>query len=254
MNAIIRANGEVWNAIAPIRNGQPPEFYVDGGSALEPVEIELAGDVRGKTVLHLACSTGDEAISWAMLGAVAFGIDISQVHVAKAIAKAAAVGATCDFRCADMFDLPADLHDIDLIYISWGGVNWAPDIDAWARIIAGRLNSGGAILISEMHPLWFALSVTGDNALTVRADYFENAGIPTTWDATKEPDGGRESDGPVLRSFVRSLGSMVTALLNAGLRIDALEEHPDASNYAGLGPAAAAIPAVYYLKATRPLG
>ena len=254
MTASIRANGEAWNAIAPMRNGEPPDYYINGGSALEPVEIELAGDVRGKNVLQLACSTGDEVISWSMLGATAHGIDISQVHIDKAIAKAATVGVRCDFRRADMFDLPPDLHDIDLIYISWGGVNWAPDIEAWAQIVAGRLKPGGAVLISEMHPLWFALSVTGDNALTVRADYFEKASIPTTWDATKEPVGGRKTDGPVLRSFVWSLGAIVTALLKAGLRIDALEEHADEENYAGLGPASVAIPAVYYLKATRPPG
>jgi len=254
LNAVVRANGESWNAIAPMRHGAPPEYYLNGGSALVPAEIELAGDVREKRVLQLACSTGDEVVSWSMLGASAHGIDISQVHIDTAIAKAAAVGVTCDFRCADMFALPADLHDLDLIYVSWGGVNWAPDIKAWARVVAGRLKPGGAVLISEMHPLWFALSVTGDNALSVRADYFENASIPTTWDATKEPVGGREPDGPVLRSFVWSLGSMVTALLQAGLRIDALEERADAENYAGLGAASVAIPATYHLKATRPLG
>lgn len=252
MTDSVRANAEAWNAIAPMRNGQPPDFYIDGGSALEPVEIELAGAVRGKNVLQLACSTGDEVISWSMLGAIAHGIDISRVHIDKAIAKAAAVGVRCDFRRADMFDLPPDLHDLDLVHISWGGVNWAPDIDAWAQLVADLLKPGGAVLISEMHPLWFALSVTGDNALTVRADYFKKASIPTTWDATKEPVGGREPDGPVLRSFVWSLGSMVTSLLTAGLRIDALEEHADAENYAGLGAASVAIPAVYYLKATRP--
>jgi SAM-dependent methyltransferase len=249
--AMIRANGEAWNAIAPMRHGEPPEFFVNGGSALDPIEIELAGDVRGARALQLACSTGDEVISWSMLGAIASGIDISQVHIDKAIAKAAAVGVECDLRCGDMFALPVDLIDLDLIHISWGGVNWAPDIGAWARIVAARLRPGGAVLISEMHPLWFTLSVTGDNALTVRADYFERAAIPTTWDPSKEPVGGRDRDAPVLRSFVWSLGAMVTALLAAGLRIDALQEHPDPENYAGLGTAAGALPAVYYLKATR---
>lgn len=254
LTATIRANGEAWNAIAPMRHGQPPDYYINGGSALELIEIDLAGDVRGKTVLHLACSAGDEVISWAILGATAHGVDIAEVHIEKAIAKAAAVGVSCDFRRGDMFDLPPDLRDLDVIYISWGGVNWAPDIDMWATIVASRLKPGGAVLISEMHPLWFALSVTGENALTVRADYFETASIPTAWDATKEPVGGRESDGPVLKSFIWSLGSMVTALLKAGLRIDALSECADAENYPGLGSAGVAIPAVYYLKATRPIG
>ena len=192
----IRANGEAWNAIAPMRDGQPADYYLAGGSALDAIEVALAGDVRGREVLQLACSTGDEVISWSMLGASAHGIDISQVHVDKAIAKATAVGAACDFRCADMFALPADLTDLDLVYISWGGVNWAPDIDTWAEAVASRLRPGGALLISEMHPLWFSLSVTGENALSVRADYFESGSVATTWDASKEPVGGRSIDGP----------------------------------------------------------
>jgi len=248
----IIANGEAWNAIAPERHGEPPEFYIEGGTALEPIEIALAGDVRGRHVLQLACATGDEVISWSVLGAYAHGIDISQVHIDTATAKAAAIGIDCDLRCGDMFTLPPDLTDLDLIYISWGGVNWAPDINLWANVVASRLRPGGAVLISEMHPLWFSLSVTGENALTVRADYFEAGSVPTTWDPTKEPVGGRDRDAPTLRSFVWSIGSMVTALLAAGLRIDALEERPDSENYEGLGAAARAIPAVYYLKASRP--
>lgn len=63
-----RAN---WNRIAPEREGRPAAYFRDGGSTLEAYERELAGDVTGKRVLHLACSTGDEVLSWARLGAIA---------------------------------------------------------------------------------------------------------------------------------------------------------------------------------------
>lgn len=251
---VIRANAESWDAIAPERHGAPPEFYRDGGTALEPIEIELAGDVRGKQVLQLACSTGDEVISWTRLGAIAHGIDISPVHIAKAQAKAAAVGLDCDLRIGDMFNLPEDLADLDLVYISWGGICWAPDVDLWARIVAERLTPGGAVLISEHHPLWEVMSVVGENTLSVRTDYFNRGTIEATRDPAKAPVGGRGSDAPPLQSFVWSLGAVVTALLQAGLRIDALLELPEPDSYAGLGPAAAAIPAGYHIKATKPGG
>lgn len=250
---IIRANAESWNAIAVHRNGEPAEYYHSGGTALEPIEIELAGDVHGKEVLQLACSTGDEVISWALLGATAHGIDISTVHIEKARQKAAAVGISCDLRVGDMFNLPTDFPEFDLIYISWGGICWAPDIDAWAQVVAAALKPGGAVLISEHHPLWEVLGVKGENSLSVLNDYFQKAAIPRQWDAAKAPVGGRYPDAPPLRSFVWSIGSVVTALLNAGLRIDALHEDSAAENYAGLGPACTALPAVYYLKASRPI-
>jgi SAM-dependent methyltransferase len=253
MDDIIRANAESWNAIAVHRNGEPAEHYRNGGTALEPIEIALAGDVTGKEVLHLACSTGDEVISWSLLGATAHGIDISSVHIEKARRKAAAVGVTCDLRVGDMFALPADYPEFDLIYISWGGICWAPDINAWARVVREALKPGGALLISEHHPLWEVLGVRGENSLRVIRDYFQKATIPRQWDSTKAPVGGRYREAPPLESFVWSIGSVVTALLTAGLRIDALHENSAAENYVGLGPACTALPAVYYLKASRPL-
>jgi SAM-dependent methyltransferase len=253
LDDIIRANAESWNAIAVHRNGEPVEFYRNGGTALEPIETELAGDVRGKEVLHLACSTGDEVISWSMLGATAHGIDISPVHIDKARRKAAAVGISGDLRVGDMFNLPTDYPEFDLIYISWGGICWAPDIGAWAHIVADALKPGGGVLISEHHPMWEVLTVQGENSLSVIDDYFQKGAVPDQWDATKAPIGGRSPDAPPFTSFVWSISSVVTALLNAGLRIDALHEDSAEENYTGLGPACTALPAVYYLKATRPL-
>lgn len=252
ISEIIAANRYSWNAIAARRHGAPPEFYRDGGTALDPIELELAGDVAGKRVLQLACSTGDEVISWTLRGAIACGVDISEVHIGKARAKAAAVGVACELRVGDMFDLPADLVDLDLIYISWGGICWAPDLQLWARIVADRLRPGGAVLIGEHHPLWETLSVVGENSLTVREDYFQSGAVRPTRDPAKAPIGGRDRNAPPLRSFLWSLGSVVTALLGAGLRIEALREAPASEMYDGLGDAAAALPAIYYVKATRP--
>lgn len=252
MDEIIRGNAESWNAIAVHRNGETPEYFRNGGTALEPIEIELAGDVTGKEVLHLACSTGDEVIGWSMRGATAHGIDISPVHIKKARRKAAAVGVSCDLRVGDMFELPVDYPAFDLIYISWGGICWAPDINAWTQIVAQALKPGGAVLISEHHPLWEILSVKGANSLSVRDDYFQNGAIAAHRDATKAPIGARNPDAPPLQSFVWSLGSIVSALLAAGLRIDALHERPADEMYSALGPASSALPAVYYLKASRP--
>jgi hypothetical protein len=96
------------------------------------------------------------------------------------------------------------------------------------------------------------LGVRGENSLSVIDDYFQRSAIRPHWDATKAPIGGRTPAAPPFRSFVWSLGSVVTALLNTGLRIDALREDSATENYSGLGPASAALPAVYYLKATRP--
>ncbi|MFI7060211.1 hypothetical protein ACIBL3_04440 [Kribbella sp. NPDC050124] len=43
---ITEANRASWNAIAPVRQGEPAEFFENGGLALEGFERELTGDVR----------------------------------------------------------------------------------------------------------------------------------------------------------------------------------------------------------------
>ena len=122
VHAITAANRDGWNRIAPRRDGKPAAFFRDGGSTLAAYERELAGDVTGKRILQLACSTGDEVLSWANLGADAIGADISDVAIGKARRKAIDAGIRAEFHRADMFDLPAELTDLHLIYLSWGAI------------------------------------------------------------------------------------------------------------------------------------
>lgn len=58
-----RSNRISWNAIAPARPSQPPEFFLQGGTALEDFEPGLLPDVAGKRMLHLACANGNASIS-----------------------------------------------------------------------------------------------------------------------------------------------------------------------------------------------
>lgn len=252
LRAVTAANRASWNRIAPDRLGEPAAFFRAGGSTIEAEERELVGDVAGRRILHLACSTGDEVLSWANLGAHAIGADISDVAIDKARRKAADAGISADFRRADMFDLPADLTGLDLVYLSWGAICWAPDLDVFARIVAERLRPGGSVLLSEHHPLWEVLTVRGENSLTVTGDYFGRGRPRNSPDPAKQPIGARgRAEVPEFAAFVWPVGDVVTALLRAGLRLDAYIEAPNPELYSGLGDAAARIPAYYIIKATK---
>jgi SAM-dependent methyltransferase len=252
LRSITARNRDSWNQIAPRRHGEPASFFRDGGSTLGDYERELAGDVAGKRVLHLACSVGDEVLSWVELGAIAAGVDISEVAIGKAVRKAAEAGIGAEFYCADMFDLPPQLSDLDLIYLSWGAICWVPDLDVFAGIIAGRLRQGGSVLICEHHPVWEVLAVRGENLLAVTRDYFGRGRLGNSDDA-KKPFGARgEPDAPEFDSFVWPVSDVVMALVRAGLRLDAFFEAADSDNmYPGLGVAGKHIPAIYVIKATR---
>ncbi|WP_405063116.1 methyltransferase domain-containing protein [Kribbella sp. NBC_01505] len=252
LHDITAANRVSWNSIHADRPGQPAEFFAGGGSALSASEVAAVGEVAGRRILQLACSCGDEALSWANLGASVTGVDISEVAIDLARAKSAEAGIEVDFRRADMFDLPADLTDLDLIYLSWGAICWVPDLTAWATMVAERLRPGGSVLLADHHPIWEVLAVTGSNALTVTADYFGRTTPRAGIDNAKLPVGARDTAAPpTFTAFIWPPSDIITALLAAGLRLTHFSEAPITDMYDGLGAAADRLPAIYLVRATR---
>src|SRR5690606_17950123 len=152
-------------------------------------------------------------------------------------------GVTVDLREGDLTALDPGLTGFDLIFIGGGGICWVPDLEAWARTVADRLIPGGRIVISEHHPVWEVLSVAGANRLTVSADYFTPS-RPGYADPDKAPQvtRGRTEPLPDHVSFVWSLGAVVSALLEARLRLGLLREFAEPELYRGLGPEASACP------------
>ena len=240
ITTITEANRAGWNEIAGRREGRPIAEFRAGAVSLDDFERDLAGDVTGRRVLQLACSYGDEVLSWANLGARAIGVDISDVAVEHARRRAAEAGIAADFRRADMFDLPADLTGLDLIYLSWGAICWVPDLAVFAGILAQRLRPGGSVLLCDHHPVWEVLAVRGENHLAVAGDYFGREKPTTGQDDAKRPIGARGEPGaPALTPFVWPVSDVVMALVRAGLRLDAFFETPVEALYDGRGPAAA---------------
>lgn len=249
---ITSQNSEYWEALAPHRLGEPAKLLRRGLSALTDEERAAVGDVRGQRVLQLACSVGDEAITFTLLGAEVTAVDIAPSHLATARAKAAECGVRIEFLQQDMMDLDAALTGFDIIYISWGGICWVPDIDAWAQSLADRLDPGGMLMISEHHPLWEVLASHDDQTLTVVGDYFTPVRDGYS-DPAKAPQVTREIGNPTTTpvSYVWSLGRVVSAVLGAGLTLRSLQEFPDEQNYPGLGEQASQLPATYLLTAVR---
>ncbi|HEY3503464.1 MAG TPA: class I SAM-dependent methyltransferase [Actinocatenispora sp.] len=238
-------NRDAWNQIAPRRTPEPAAFFAAGGSTLDECEATALGDVTGRRILHLQCASGNESLSWAARGARVVGVDISDVAIGLARERAAETGLSATFVVADVYDVPAELTGFDIVYASSGVVCWLPDLDRWARIVAGRLRPGGVFLLYEHHPVWEA-TAAAPGGLRAAVDYFGRGTPVSGLDVSRRP-GAAAPDTPLV-SFLWPLGDVVTALVRAGLRLDLLAEHPEPRMY-GDGPTAGWLPAAYLVRA-----
>jgi SAM-dependent methyltransferase len=252
VSAYTAANRLGWNKIAASRHAEPAQFYLDGGSTLADFEADFLPDLRGARLLHLACANGNDSLSLAALGASVTGVDISEAGVR--IAQATAAGARLDARfiAADVYDLPAELGQFDVVYMSWGGICWMPDLQRWAEIVASHIRPGGILGLFEHHPVWEILAVR-DGGIALAGDYFGR--VPHDQedaDPAKRPAGWTSAADAHLTSFVWPVSQVLMAIMGAGLRLDSIAEGAEADMYAGLDGDPTRLPAYYVIIASKP--
>ncbi len=226
--AISAQNRRAWDEIAGVRHqntARPAEFYASGGSILDARATTAAGQVRGRRLLHLQCSTGEETLSWAVLGAEACGVDLSpkQIELARQMAQSA--GLAVRFEAVDVYDLPADLQAgrFDLVYTGGGSLVWLPDLEGWAAVVVRALRPGGRLILLEEHPLAACLEI-GADGLALVDDYFRRGKAleGTGWFHFIGGENARENK----YEFNWPLGDVVSALARWGMRIEQLTEYP----------------------------
>lgn len=238
--------------IAADRGAQPAQFFLDGGSTLDDFEAGFLPDLRGASLLHLACANGNDSLSLATLGARVTGVDISDVGAQIAQATATEAGLDARFIAADIYDLPADLGLFDLVYMSWGGICWMPDLQSWAEIVARHIRPGGTFGLFEHHPIWEVLAVR-DGGIALTGDYFGRAPHDQKdADPAKRPVGWTPAADATMTSFVWPVSQVLTALMQAGLSIGTFTEGGLPGMYAGLDADPTWLPAYYVIIASRP--
>jgi SAM-dependent methyltransferase len=223
-----------WDERAPAHAASPDyhvaEFAQDP-KFLSPVvmfDVPRLGDIAGLDAVHLQCHIGTDTISLARLGAHMTGLDFSPVALIEARRIAALVGVEVDYVEAELYDAVSALGEerFDLVYTGVGALGWLPDIRRWAQTVAGLLRPGGRLFIREAHPMMWSLDEErDDDLLAVEYPYFE----------TVEPlvfeDEGTYAETEVVfshsttHSWNHGLGETVTAVLDAGMELTALEEH-----------------------------
>ncbi|MDR7273803.1 class I SAM-dependent methyltransferase [Catenuloplanes atrovinosus] len=205
-------------------------FVDDPAFLSDTVRFDLPrlGDVSGLDAVHLQCHLGTDTLSLARLGARMTGLDFSPASLAEARRLAEAAGADVTYVESDVYGAVDALgaHRFDLVYTGIGAIGWLPDIRRWARTVAGLLRPGGRLFIREGHPMLWTIDERRDgDPLAVELPYFETP-EPLVWDdAETYVATERKLTNTTTHSWNHGLGEIVTAVLDAGLRLTGLAEH-----------------------------
>ncbi|MCP3994375.1 MAG: class I SAM-dependent methyltransferase [bacterium] len=232
----VAQNRRAWNEIARERSRSygdsivPAEVLGAGRGILDPRVVEAAGDVTGRRLLHLMCATGEETMSWTAVGADAIGVDLSEINIELATAKAAEARLNTRFVAADVGNLPSELaaSDFDLVYTAIGVLVWIPDLDRWATAIAAALRFGGQFILLDEHPLAMAMWEVDGHARIVD-DYFGRRDTITStgWGHFEGGEDAIEST----HQFAWPVGDILNALIGSGLTIERVDEYPTQSDW-----------------------
>lgn len=219
-----RAN---WDSRVPVhissRFYDLPGFRA-GRDTLRDFEPGEAGDVDGRRLVHLQCHIGLDTLSWARRGAVVSGLDFSAPAIATATSLAADLGIAARFVVADVYDAAAAFGGdrFDIVYTGIGALPWLPSVTRWATVVASLLAPGGFLYLVEGHPFVQVLEEESDSFVVAR-DYFNSSGSVQDYPYSYT-DGPRIAQ-PRSVQFQHSLGSIVSALAEAGLRIEFVHEY-----------------------------
>lgn len=279
------ANRRSWNAATVVHNthrGDQVRFFREGGNTLHREERELLGDLAGRRVLHLQCNSGQDSLSLAQLGAVVTGVDISDTAIAFARWLSAETGIPVTFHRADVYDWLEDAaacleERYDIVFSSYGALCWLSDLTRWAAGVAAVLSPGGRLVVVDFHPVWLMFDddwsprypysgFGGDNLLASEGGIGDYVAFELRERAPGQPVPGVEAfENPhPAYEFCWGIADIVTAVLEAGLRLEVLREYPTSPYTIRPGmrwdgdrwhppESLPALPLLYGLRAVRPV-
>lgn len=163
------------------------EFYdmpafLAGRNSLRSIELDLLGDVSGKSILHLQCHFGQDTLSLARMGAMSTGVDLSDRAITEAQKLAKQMALPARFICCNVYDLPKHLDEqFDIVFTSYGTIGWLPDLDRWAKIVQQFLKPGGQFVFVDFHPVVWMFD---DDFSHIKYRYFNSGPILETVEGT----------------------------------------------------------------------
>jgi len=215
------ANGPDWDRYADEYQATHGSFLGDVGFVWGPEGLTedvagVLGDVEGRDVLEVGSGAGQCSRWVRSRGGRAVGLDLSHRQLQHSRRIDGASGIVVPSVLGTATQLPFADGSFDVVFCSFGALQFVADIDAAVTESARVLRPGGRFAFSITHPTrWMFPDDPGEPGLTASQSYWDRTPYVEVDDAT----------GVV--SYVehhRTLGDWVALLVGAGFRITRLVE------------------------------
>ncbi|NYD41556.1 methyltransferase domain-containing protein [Nocardioides panaciterrulae] len=216
-----RANGPDWDRYADEYQATHGEFlgdvgFVWGPEGLTEAEARVLGPVADRDVLEVGSGAG-QCSRWVRAqGGRAIGLDLSfrQLQHSRRIDLGSGVGVPSVLGTAT--HLPFADASFDVVFSSFGALQFVSDIDLAVGEAARVLRPGGRFAFSITHPTrWMFPDDPGEEGLVASQSY---------WDRTPYVEVDDETGRVSYVEHHRTLGDWVALLADAGFALMRLVE------------------------------
>jgi cyclopropane fatty-acyl-phospholipid synthase-like methyltransferase len=211
---ILATNKEYWNENADSWFGVTslPEYGVE---FVTENDLNLFGDVSGKTMLEIGCGSGHSLKYHADNDAgEVWGLDLSKNQIENAKKYLSENKYYPKLICASMeeeSDIPEEYFDI--VYSIYA-IGWATDLQHVFNKIHSYMKKDGIFIFSWKHPLHSCVKLDNEKLMFAKS-YFDES-----WDTIKV------DDMDIILSS-RKISTYINALISAGFVIEKMIEQTD---------------------------
>ena len=215
-----QANRREWDGYADEYQATHGAFlrdvgFVWGPEGVDEADLRVLGDVTGRDVLEVGCGAAQCARWLVSRGARAVGLDLSERQLQHARRIDEDTGLAVPVVAGTATVLPFADASFDVVFSSFGALQFVLDAGRAVREAARVLRPGGTFAFSVTHPVrWTMPDDPTREGLVVTSSY---------WDRTpylEEDDDGRVT----YAEHHRTLGDWVGHLARQGFRLTGLLE------------------------------
>lgn len=190
------------------------------------MERDFITDIENKNLLHIFCSFGMNSFVLEDLGATVTGVDYNKHSIDFANKYKNKVNSNTTFICEDFFKFNSE-NKFDVIYGSYGVLDWVHDVDLFIDQIYNLLIPGGRFIFVEFHSDFFEKKFSqmggvmyGDNQYEIKSNYKNRVGVPKS---SPLGNGYTEAEDVYLRPFVHDTNQFISKLKLRGFSKNRLE-------------------------------